>query len=555
MTADDRHDTAAAAAAAGIVALTPVGRDASVICDVLNKGGIGCAAVGSMSELAAAVGSELTAAIVVAVEALTKNGLTELVSALAAQAPWSDLPVLLLLADDQRLREPVAELVGTLRRAGNVTVLFRPVPAVALVTTAQAAMRARRRQFEVRDLMAREHAARVEAERANHLKDEFLATVSHELRTPLSAILLWSKLASAGRLKDRELPEALRNIERSAQSQSRLIDDLLDAARMTSGQLRLNDRQVEVEPAVRAAIDVVRPSADAKGVRLTASLDARAGVVRADPDRMQQIVWNLLSNAVKFTARGGDVLVRLGRDADDAHVFIEVADTGKGIHPAFLAHVFDRFRQADASAGRRQGGLGLGLAITHQLVELHGGAISVRSDGEGKGSAFIVQLPLARDTTPAQGSASNAPPAPDAVATAEALRGVRILLVEDDPDVRRALTLALEAAGAGVVAVSGAIDALDVLQRTSAGGAGGLPDVLLSDIGLPGMDGYQLIEHVRATPAAQGGTILAIAITAYATGAARGRALEAGFQSHLAKPLDPDELVATVADLLKRRTR
>ena len=545
----------AAAAAAAVYVLAPLGRDAAVICRALGDVGVACAIAGGVPDLAAAVGDGRTGAAVVTEEALTPSVVGELAAALAGQPAWSDLPVLLLMTDGERFpprgtRGPV----GALRAAGNVAVLVRPVPTVALVTAVQAALRARRRQYEVRDLIDREHAARTaaehsarEADRANRLKDEFLATVSHELRTPLSAILLWSKLAAGGRIKPPDLPEALRNIERSAHAQSQLIDDLLDAARMTTGKLRLNARACELEPAVRSAVDVVRPTAEAKGVRVEVALDPAAGLVLADPDRLQQVVWNLLSNAVKFTPRGGDVLVRLGRDG--GHARVDVTDTGQGIGPDFLPHVFERFRQADPSAGRRQGGLGLGLAITYQLVELHGGTIAAESDGEGRGSTFTVRLPLASPA--AAPDAAAGPPDADAAARepARVLDGLRVLLVDDDTNTRRGMAWALEDAGAEVTAVGSAADAVRALLAAPAAGR---PHVLVSDIGMPGEDGYRLIERVRALGPAGGGDVPAVAVTAYGREADRGRALAAGFQAHLRKPLDPDGLVAAVAALAAR---
>ena len=527
-----------------VVVLAPLGRDAAVVCRTLGGRDVACVTAGSIAGMVTLVREGAGAALLTE-EALTSSGVVSLSETLAQQPSWSDLPVLLLLAGSERLAPGAARAMAALHAAGNVTILVRPVPAVALVTTVQAAIRARRRQYEVRDLMEREHAARLQAEHANQLKDEFLATVSHELRTPLSAILLWAKLAATSRLKAEQVPEALRTIERSAEAQSQLIDDLLDASRMVSGKLRLSAEECQLEPAVREAVEVVQPAAEAKGVRIEATLNRAAGVVLADPDRIRQVVWNLLSNAVKFTPRGGDVLIHLGREGD--YVRIEVTDTGAGISAEFLPHVFDRFRQADASAGRRHGGLGLGLAITHQLIELHGGTITAESDGEGMGSTFIVRLPLVRTAAVRSG----APVRLDAVREpARALSGVRVLLVDDEAEIRLGMALVLEGEGAEVTAVGSAAEALKALEAAPARRK---PHVLLSDIGLPGEDGYQLLDRVRAAEAVHGGEIPAVAVTAYAREVDRRRALDAGFQGHLAKPIEPDELIAAVAALVAGR--
>ncbi len=537
---------APAALAERVVVLAPFGRDAAVVCRTLGEGGIACAPAGDIAELVAMVREGAGAALMTE-EALTPSGVAELGAALGQQPSWSDLPVLLLLAGGERIAPGAARSVAALRAAGNVTIFVRPVSSVALVSAVEAALRARRRQYEVRDLMARERAARVQAENANRIKDEFLATVSHELRTPLSAILLWVKLAVSGRLKAGQMPEALEMIESCAHAQSALIDDLLDAARMVAGKLRMNIEEGPIEPAVRAAVEVVRPAAEAKGVRMEGSIDGAAGLVLADPNRIQQVVWNLLSNAVKFTPRGGVVRVRVEREAD--HVSIQVADTGEGIRADFLPHVFDRFRQADASASRRQSGLGLGLAIAHQLIELHGGTIAVESEGEGRGSTFTVRLPVLVDS---EGGLAGAPVLAEDVRTPppRALDGVRVLLVEDEAEIRRGMALVLEGEGAEVTAVGSAAEALAAL---SGGPAERRPHVLLSDIGLPGEDGYELLDRVRAVDAGNGGAIPAAAVTAYAGEADRGRALAAGFQAHLAKPIEPDELIAAVAALVAGR--
>lgn len=382
-----------------VLVFAPLARNAEVLCQTLTGAGLGCDVCADVAALIGGVRGG-PGAVLLTEEALTGAAVAGLSEVLREQPAWSDVPVL-ILASGERLVPAGSRAVAALRAVGNIILLERPARGLALVTSLQSALRARWRQYEVRDLMVRESAARVEAEhmareaeRANHLKDEFLATVSHELQTPLSAILLWARLAGSGRVSEKEMPTAIWAIEQSASAQSRLIDDLLDASQMIAGKLRLNPRDGQLEPATRAAVDVVQPSADAKGVSFLVSLDPAAGVVLADPDRIQQVVWNLLANAVKFTPAGGEVRIELGRVGGAVHVV--VSDTGRGISAEFLPHMFERFRQADASSARAQGGLGLGLAITRQLVELHGGTITAESEGEGRGAVFTVRLPLVR---------------------------------------------------------------------------------------------------------------------------------------------------------------
>ncbi|MDB5296006.1 MAG: two-component regulatory system protein [Phycisphaerales bacterium] len=403
-------------------------------------------------------------------------------------------------------------------------------------------------------LLEQEQAARLEAERAVTMKDEFLAVVSHELRTPLTSILIWSNLLATRAVKPADQPAAAETIRRSAENQRQLIDDLLDVSRMTSGKLRLNVREVDAAAVVRAAVDVVRPMADAAGVAVATALDERAGRVAADPDRLQQVVWNLLSNAVKFTPKGGRVSVGLGRL--DGNLRVTVADTGRGISPGFLPFVFDRFRQADASTTRAIGGLGIGLALVRQLVELHGGTVRAESAGEGEGATFTVDLPLA--DVRAEPAASGSGPvrtvggaAAAAFAPAPVLRGVRVLLAEDDVGTRLAVQALLERSGAEVVAVGSAVQALSAYY----GGVEAEPfHVLVSDVGMAGGDGYALVREVREAEAERGGTappLPAVALTAYTREADAARALAAGFQAHVPKPFDPAALVATVARLAR----
>lgn len=387
-----------------------------------------------------------------------------------------------------------------------------------------------------------------QAEAANRSKDEFLATVSHELRTPLNAIMGWAQLIQADGVDPERQRRGIETIIRNAKLQSQLIDDLLDVSRITSGKMRLDVRPTELAPVIDAAVEAVRPAAEAKQIQLRRVLDPLAGPVAGDPARLQQVVWNLLSNAVKFTPKGGKVEARLERV--NSHVEIIVADNGMGISRELLPHVFDRFRQLDASTTRQQGGLGLGLAIVRHLVELHGGTVEVTSPGPGEGSTFIVLLPLSiahvKPADPSRvhpraevqmGDPCKDDPALD-------LKGIRVLVVDDEPDARETLQQILEHCNAEVLTASSAREALEALPRWR-------PDILISDIGMPGEDGYELIRRVRELPAESGGRTPAAALTAFARGEDRRRALLAGFQMHIAKPVEVKELAAVVANLVR----
>lgn len=386
-----------------------------------------------------------------------------------------------------------------------------------------------------------------ELEEANRLKDEFLAIVSHELRTPMTAILGWAHLLRAGSLNNENSTSALEIIERNARSQVRLIDDLLDISRIIAGKLRLDVQPVRLASVIEAAVDAVRPAAEAKSIRLQMLLDPEAGPVSGDPDRLQQVVWNLLSNAIKFTPKDGRVQVLLQRV--NSHVEVTVNDTGQGIAPEFLPHVFDRFRQADQATTRGHGGLGLGLAIVRQLVELHGGTVHAASSGEGQGTSFTVSLPIMvvhKLEDKRAGDAERVHPRAEGRVTFECppvLDGLRVLVVDDEEDARQLIRAVLEQCKAEVTAVPSASDALQAIERLQ-------PDILVSDIGMPGEDGYTLIRRVRGLPPESGGRIPAIALTAYARVEDRMNVLSAGFQMHVPKPVEPAELVAIVASLV-----
>jgi CheY-like chemotaxis protein len=378
------------------------------------------------------------------------------------------------------------------------------------------------------------------------MKDEFLATLSHELRTPLSAILGWSQVLRRRKFGEAELQQALDIIERNARVQTQLIEDLLDMSRITSGKVRLDIQPVEPVSFIEAALETVRLAASAKGVRLEKVLDPVAGPVSGDPNRLQQVVWNLLSNAIKFTPKEGKVQVILQRV--NSHIEISVADTGIGIRPEFVSHVFERFRQADSSTTRKYGGLGLGLSIVKHLVELHGGTVHAHSLGEARGTTFTVQLPLA--VVQRSGNAQQrfhprtAKEVPQDYRVAN-LVGVKVLVVDDENDARELLRRVLSDCGAEVLVAATAADALMLVQRER-------PQLLLSDIGMPDVDGYELLRQVRALGEAAGGKLPAIALTAFARSEDRTRALRAGFLVHVSKPVEPSELVATVASVAGR---
>jgi signal transduction histidine kinase len=382
-------------------------------------------------------------------------------------------------------------------------------------------------------LLASEREARREAESANRAKDEFLATVSHELRTPLGAILGWTVIAQR-QSPSPDVARALSIIERNARAQMRIVEDVLDVGRVAGGKMRLEVKATRFGDAITEAVLAVRPAADAKRVHLEAKVGQDVGVIAADPERLQQIVWNLLANAIKFTPSGGHV--ELVAERDGSTVTVRVRDDGQGMKPELLPLVFEPFRQGDGSTTRRHGGLGLGLAIVKQLVEAHGGTIAVQSDGEGRGSTFSIELPAAAlPSLPPE----PARPLPGGDAP---LDGIRVLVVDDDEDSRDLIVCVLAEQGATVVSASSAAEAMRQL-------ANGPPDVLLSDIGMPDVDGYSLLRRIRSMPVDRGGKTPAIALTAYARSVDAERAFSAGFQAHVTKPIDQDVLTAVVADL------
>ncbi len=426
------------------------------------------------------------------------------------------------------------------RIIGTLTIIEDVTERVAREAELQAQVEERSR------LLSSEKLARNEAERANRLKDEFLATISHELRNPLNAILGWAHMMRLGKLAPANAERAVETIYRNAKSQAQLVADLLDVSRIISGKLRLDVRTVDLINIVNAAIDSIRPAVDAKSIRLQTMLDPAAGPISGDADRLQQIVWNLLTNAVKFTPKGGRIQVKVQRV--DSHVEVIVSDSGIGIGKEFLPYVFDRFRQADASITRVHGGLGLGLSIVHQLVDLHGGSVSVQSEGEGKGATFTIMLPFVGVISNAQEVESDQATQGDEVISFDglpSLQGLKVLVVDDEADTRQLIEEVLKECGSEVITSRSAAEALVALEQHK-------PDILISDLGMPDEDGYSLISQIRALPSERGGQIPAAALTAYARAEDRMRVLRSGFQFHLPKPVDSAELVTVVASLAGR---
>jgi CheY-like chemotaxis protein len=389
---------------------------------------------------------------------------------------------------------------------------------------------------------------RTEAETANRIKDEFLATVSHELRTPLTAIVGWSSMLRGKSLDSSSAARALETIERNAKAQNRIIEDLLDVSRIITGKLRLDAVPTEITPIVEMALEVIRPTAISKQITVSAKVDWDAGVIFGDPARVQQMLWNLLSNAVKFTPSEGqvDITLRL----TETHAQIVIRDTGHGISSDFLPFIFDRFRQADGSITRSHGGLGLGLAIVRHLAEMHGGSVRAESEGLGKGATFILELPLVTTRLAGLnvGAISTSTNSVPDLAQATRLTGADVLIIEDEADTRHLLKEILEQAGAIVRTGTSAAEARTQLAQRE-------PDVLISDIGMPDEDGYSLIRSLRELRSGMGATVPAIAMTAYVSEEDRMRALRAGFQVHLAKPVNPVELIGVVSALLEAKTQ
>ena len=530
---DGSHDTSR------VLIFAPIGRDSSLTADVLSRAGITCQICHSMNdvciELARGAG-----AILLTEEALADPRLDDLADALAAQPTWSDISILLFAGTDRS--QAALRTLHKLEVLRNVTLLDRPIRTAAVITMVRAALRGRQRQYELRDTLVALQRDRLEAERANRLKDEFLATVSHELRTPLNAILGWVAMLRQARFEPTRVASILEIIERNAKAQAQLIADVLDISRMISGRVKLEVTPVSLARVICDAVDSIRPGAAARGIEL--HLDVEEGpVANADPDRLQQVVWNLLSNACKFTPEGGRIDVRLR--ADHTRATITVADTGVGIASDFLPYVFDRFRQAEQGFTRSHGGLGLGLAIVKQLVEMHGGEVTARSDGSGKGATFEVRLPLARTITRHRPGRQEMP---SAELPKVDLSDHSILVVDDDETTRDLMVTLLSQCGAQARAVGNAREALQEFETA-------VPGLVVADIGMPGEDGLSMIRRIRQRSPGRGGLVRAIAISAYARPEDRQAALAAGYDDFLAKPAMPADVVRAVDRWLARPPR
>lgn len=515
-----------------VLILAPRGRDAAVMAQVLVATSHPTHVCESLDELVICLDEGAGVALATE-EALARANLQPLVQWIASQPPWSDFPVIVLATKQPGRRSPQA--LAMLSDLGNVVLLERPLNAETLLSAARSAQRARSRQYQMRLQLE-------EQERAGRMKDEFLATLSHELRTPLSAILGWVHLLKLRAVGQAQVLKGVETIERNARAQARLIEELLDMSRINAGSVQLELKRLMPAEVLEAAIASLTPEAEGKRIRIERHIDPDAGPVAADAPRLQQIIGNLLANALKFTPQGECISVSL--EAGESEVVLRVADNGIGISADFLPFVFDRFRQADGSTTRAHGGLGLGLAIVHHLVALHGGDVKAESEGLGRGATFTVRLPTSNAFDMPVRVGGQSPPEPSLpgepphMPAAPQLRGLRVLLVDDDHDALGMLSTVLDDEGATVTAVGSASEAIDSIETQGA-------DVLISDIAMPHVDGYELLRHVRT----RGHLLPAIALTAFARAEDRSNAFAAGYSDHLSKPVEPLALVSAVVRL------
>jgi len=518
-----------------VLVFAPIGRDAALTESLLAANGVRCKICATIGELVEAL-DEGAGALLLTEETLEDRALPDLASALQSQPAWSDIPVLLFAGGDRS--QALLRTLMTLETLGNVTLLDRPIRVAAVLSTIRAALRARRRQYQLRDVLVALHGARDDAERANRLKDEFLATLSHELRTPLNAILGWVSMLRHTAVPPERQAYVYEVIERNALAQTQLIADVLDVSRIITGRLRLTRTEVDVPLLVSTAVDSIRPAADARGLRLAVDIDPSVQPIVGDRERLQQVLWNLLSNAVKFTPPGGTVTARVVTVVGG--IEIAIADTGVGVSAEFLPFAFDRFRQADQSFTREHGGLGLGLAIVKHIVELHGGRVAAESPGVNQGTTFRVFLP-SRTELGLDEKGSHAAGASDPLDLD--LAGRSILVVDDDPATRELLFELLSHCRATVTTAASAQAVFDTLQQS-------VPTLLIADIGMPGQDGISMIREIRRLPPERGGRVPAIALSAYARAEDRSTALRAGFSDFVAKPARPEDVLRAVQQLL-----
>ncbi len=535
-----------------VLLLAPTAKDGVVTQSIFASVGVHCIPCDTVvflcNEIVAGAG-----AVVLTEYALASREIEKLGECLRMQPAWSDLPVVLLTSGGAN--SPTGR--QAMETLGNVTVLERPVQMASLASVVRTLIRSRQRQYQIREhlqeresLLASERSARSEAERVSRVKDEFLATLSHELRTPLNAILGWSHILArrtGSQRTEQELKSGLETIERNARAQTQIIEDLLDMSRIINGKVRLDMQRLNLKPIIESALQTAGPAAETKSITLRSDIAPESCEITGDASRLQQVCWNLLSNATKFTPRGGQIDVKLSRV--NGSIRLDVIDSGEGIPPEVIGHVFDRFRQADSSSTRRHGGLGLGLAIVKQLVELHGGSIRVSSPGAGLGSTFSITLPVAVASSSQNRvarrieSTLSMPEAEEP--SAVSLEGVTVVVVDDEPDARMLVKRLLEDSRATVFTAGSAQEALALVQEK-------LPRVLVSDIGMPNEDGYSLIHKIRALGKTLGGVTPAVALTAYARNEDKDRAIRHGFQRHITKPVQPLELLSTVAELARQ---
>lgn len=509
----------------------PTGRDGLLVCDMLRKLEIDAHACASLDDFKNNI--ELGAGAVLVAEEALHNGTERYLAEMSESEPvWSDIPIVLFAGNNKNAEN----LLSTIGSRYNATIVERPIRITMLVSAVRGALRARERQYQTRDLL-------VELKQADKQKDLFLATLSHELRTPLNSILGWIQLMRGNAGEQVDVDRAIEVIERNARTQSELIDDILFTSRVITGKLELKFVPISIISAVQAALDVVRPAATEKNIRLSFGFETKTLDISGDFDRLQQVFWNLLSNAVKFTPDEGRIEVMI--DDDGKNVSIQIKDSGRGIEAEFLPHVFERFRQADNTYSRNAGGLGLGLAIVRHLVEMHNGTVSVNSDGPDKGSVFTVTLPLLASATKEEGKTDQ--PASPSMQNNEIPQNdhnYKILLVEDDPDSREMLAMNFRLNGFEVMTAESAADALETLNTFP-------PDIIVSDVGLPGEDGYSMMRKIRAL-SGQSSDVPAIALTGYVSTQDQNAAREAGYQEHLPKPVDIDELTRLISEMLKK---
>ena len=510
----------------------PTGRDAELVRSTLQGVGIDARACEKFDELIASI-PKGAGALLLAEEAVEPQALDQLIKALETQPVWSDLPVI-VFSSHNRNAEFLSETLGG---RINVTIVERPIRITMLVSAVRGALRARQRQYQARDLLD-------QLEEADKQKDLFLATLSHELRTPLNSIVGWIQILRTRKLDPADVERAIEVIERNAKGQSEMISDILFVSRIITGKLEIKHEPIDVGNIVDLAVEMIRPSADAKNILLSVDSSEYEPVpVEGDSERLQQVFLNLLTNAVKFTPEEGRVDIGLKREG--SNVTIQVSDSGQGIDRQFLPYVFERFRQADSTYTRRIGGLGLGLAIVRHLVELHGGSVAVYSAGKDQGSIFKISLPVADSKLLARTNGGSRTPVISQEIQRK-IKGMKILLVEDDKDSREMLEMVLALYGVDVESAESAREAYEKIRAAP-------PEVLVSDIGLPGEDGYDLIRKVRILPSKAGGDVPAIALTGYVSVQDRNLALDAGFQDHVPKPVNPNLLLELLVKLRPRQ--